>query len=247
MLASIHLADVHLRTAVKVLRSSPEPISTPGLRYASVVGTASLGARLPVPQPRRVGLIALWDDEAALDGFLAAHPLAADLDGGWHVRLETVQAHEYHQARGSDMPGSWPGVSADITGPSLPDGPVVVLTLARTRPSQFLRFGRASLQAARPLGSSPGLIWASALARPPIVATCSLWSSPAALSAYAYGSANSGHGRAMAADRRQPFHQSGVFFRFHPTRSTGQLDGRNPLPADWMTNKTSGSPKPITH
>jgi len=95
------------------------------------------------------------------------------------------------------------------------------------------------------LATSPGLIWASALARPPVVATCSLWTSPEALEAYAYGSAASGHRRAMAADQRRPFHQAGAFFRFHPTRSAGQLDGRNPLPADWMTSEVCGSPTPV--
>jgi hypothetical protein len=237
MLASIHLADVGLRTALKALRAAPSPGSTPGLRYATTVAAASFGGPvLAAPQPGRVGLIALWDDDAALDGFLSGHPLAAALAGGWHVRLTTVHAHEYHRARGSDVVGSWPGLTGDITDPAPPDGPTVVLTLARTRPSQFLRFARASLHAARPLASSPGLIWASALARPPIVATCSLWTSPAALEAYAY-SAGSGHRRAMAADQQRPFHQSGVFFRFHPTRSAGQLDGRNPLAADWMTSE----------
>ena len=244
MLASVHLADVGLRTAVPVLRATPRPESTPGLRYATTVAAAPLGGSLLAPpQPGRVGLIALWDDDAALDEFLAAHPLASILSGGWHVRLAPVQAHEYHRNRGSEQPGSWPGLSGDLDDPAPPAGPKVVLTLARTQPSQFLRFARASIHAAQPLGKSPGLIWASALVRPPIVATFSLWQSPASIEAYAYaGNDDSGHRRAMAADRKQRFHQAGVFFRFQPTRSTGSLDRRNALPGDWMTDNTVQPP-----
>jgi len=243
MLASVHLADVGPRDAVAALRASPRPESTPGLRYASTVVAAPLGrSLLAVPQPGRVGLIALWDDDAAIDGFLVDHPLASIFSGGWHVRLAPVQAHEYHRSRGSEQPGSWPGLSGDVNDPAPPDGPKAVLTLARTRPSQLLRFARASLHAARPLAQSPGFIWASALVRPPIVATFSLWQSPASIEAYAYaGDDDSGHRRAMAADRKRPFHQAGVFFRFHPTRSVGELDGRNALPADWMTDQSDRS------
>jgi len=103
MIASIHLTDVRLRTALKALRTAPRPESTPGLRYATSVAAAPLGGPvLAAPQPGRVGLIALWDDAADLDRFLATHPLATALAGGWHVRLATVHAHEYHRARGSD-------------------------------------------------------------------------------------------------------------------------------------------------
>ncbi len=243
MIGSIHLADLAIPRAIKALRTAPRPESRPGLRYATAVFASPLGGRaLVAPQPRRVGLIALWDDDAALAAFLAADPLAAALASGWHVRLTPVNAHEYHRARGSDTAGTWPGISDDMTDPTPADGPAVVLTLARTRPSQVGRFLRASLQAARPLAASPGLLWATALARPPVVATCSLWSSAAALEAYAYGGSRSGHGRAMAADRKRAFHQAGVFVRFRPDRSAGQLHGRNPLPADWMTNPLTRLP-----
>lgn len=240
MIASVQFADVRPRTALKVLRASPGPGSRPGLRYATTVTSSPLGGRvMAAPQPCRVGLISLWDDDATLDRFQAEDPLAAALAGGWNVRLAVVQAHEYYRARGSETAGSWPGVCGDLTDPEPPTGPAAVLTLARTRPSQFLRFARASLQAARPLEGSPGLIWASALARPPVVATFSLWASPGAVEAYAYRDAGSGHRQAMAADQKRPFHHAGVFFRFHPTRSAGQLDGRNPLAANWMNTQAA--------
>ena len=247
MLASIHVADLSLPAAIRAHRSYPKREATPGLRYATPVLAAPLkGSIFKVPQPRRVGLIALWNDAAALDEFLSTDPMAAALAGGWHVRLATVQAHEYQGARGADQPGVWPGLDGDIDIPAPHRAPAIVLTLARTRPSQIVRFARASQQAARPLANADGLIWTSALVRPPIVATMSVWASPDAVAAYAYGDENSGHRRAMAADRQRPFHQSGVFFRFHPIASAGSLSGRNPIAADWMAGAASGDTSAIS-
>lgn len=75
---------------------------------------------MPRLQPGRLGLIAYWDDEPSLDRFLARHPLAARMDGGWHVRLQPLQ-----------MVGQWPTIPA-IDSPDTTlanDGPVAALTL----------------------------------------------------------------------------------------------------------------------
>lgn len=227
-----------LGRGIGVLRQQLDPARVPGLRYATTLFAAPLGGRrIEPPQPGRVGVLALWDDDASLKGFVAASPLAAALAGGWQARLRPINSHEYHGTRGAGARGSWPGLDEDLTDPSPPEGPVVVVTLARTRPSQGLRFIKASLDAARSLHGAPGLVWATALARPPIVCTCSLWSSGNAAEAYAYGGPDSGHRRALAMDREEPFHHSGVFFRFQPTASVGSLNGRNPLRPDWMAGQ----------
>jgi hypothetical protein len=88
VIASVHVADVGARSALAVLRKAPKPGSTAGLRHANVALTAPLsGSVLPSPSFGRVGLIAFWDGETALDGFLRDHPMAATLaaDGtsGW--------------------------------------------------------------------------------------------------------------------------------------------------------------------
>ena len=72
------------------------------------------------------------------------------------------------------------------------------------------------------------------MARPPFVATCSLWESTEALSDYAYGSDEPAHSDAIAAGHAKPFHQQ-AFIRFRPYGSYGSLDGRNPLSQAWMS------------
>jgi hypothetical protein len=83
--------------------------------------------------------------------------------------------------------------------------------------------------------SNPGLGWATGLARPPFVATCSLWESTKALATYAYGHTAPAHPDAIAAGEAKPFHHESAFIRFRPYGSTGGLEGKNALHADWMT------------
>jgi hypothetical protein len=224
-IASVHLADVGARRALTVLRKAPTAAAVPGLRHANVAVAAPLRrSNVAAPQFRRVALIAFWDDDEALDRFLDAHPLAVALTGGWHTRLEPLRAW-----------GTWPGLPADTPSTRNVDthGPAAVLTLGRLRATQIVRFFRTSAHAERAAQEAPGMTWATALARPPFVATCSLWQSTQALSAYAFGRTPA-HPDAIAADRAKPFHHQSAFIRFRPYDSRGSLGGRNPLSERWM-------------
>lgn len=221
VVASAHVADVGPVAALRALARIPRPGSVPGLRHAEVAAAASLSpSPLPKPTPGRVALVAFWDDDCALDAFLHDHPLAAALSGGWHARLEPLRAF-----------GTWPGLPelpADRATPY--SGPAVVLTLGRLRMTQAVRFVRASAKAEGSAVDAPGMAWGTALARPPLVATLSLWDSVRALSEYAYGRQDPSHVEALAADRARPFHRASAFVRFRPYEISGQLGGRNPLP-----------------
>lgn len=227
MIASVHIADIGVRSALAVLRRAPRPGSIPGLRHADVGLAAPLSRRLrPEAQPGRVGLIAFWDDDDALGAFLADHPLAARLAGGWRVRLAPLRAH-----------GAWPGLPDDVPTARSVDhaGPAVVLTLGRVRIPRVLSFVRTSAKAEGRVVEAPGLLWATGLARPPFLATCSLWQDTRSLSTYAYGAAHPEHPDAVTADRERPFHHRSAFIRFAPSESHGDLGGPNPLTGDWLT------------
>jgi hypothetical protein len=226
MIASVHIANLGVGSALSVVRRAPKPGAVDGLRHANVAITAPLSASLlGKPDFRRVALIAFWDDDRALDRFLADDPLAAKLAGGWHVRMDPLRAF-----------GAWPGLPEDTPGSRAvtADGPVAALTLGHLRFSQAPRFLRFSARAeARALGA-PGLIWATGLARPPFVSTFSLWESTRALSTYAYGRAEPAHPDAISESESKPFHKRQAFIRFRPVASTGGLAGRNPLSESWM-------------
>jgi len=222
VIASVHVADLGVRRALPVLRRAPDPRSTPGLRYAKVALAAPLrSSLLPAPDLGRPALVAFWDDDDALNRFLADGREAAPFAPGWHVRLEPLRAF-----------GSWPGLPTDLPVSRAVDydGPTVVLTLGRLRITQALRFLRTSAKAEAAVIAAPGLIWATGLGRPPFVATCSLWESAHAASTYAYGPKGSAHPSAITNDRARPFHHESAFVRFRPYGSEGRLVGKNPLP-----------------
>ena len=222
MVASIHLADVPMRTALRLLRRPPQPEATDGLLHANVAAAVPLRRRaIPsVPQLRRVALIGFWADEAALEAFLDKDPAAEALAGGWSARLHPLRKF-----------GTWPGLSDDIPASRSTDytGLSVVLTLGRVRLPRVITFLRTSGRAEAQAVVSDGLVWGTALARPPFVATCSIWESTKALSTYAYGRSHPEHTHAIEVDARKPFHHQSAFVRFRPTHATGSLQGKNPL------------------
>lgn len=222
MIVSMHIADVSRPAALRFLLTKLDPDEGRGLRYAQPVITAPLSGRLlPRPDLGRVGLIAAWADDSALDDFLAHDPLAASLAHGWRVRLSPTR-----------VVGSWsqlPGLPAEEQ-PMDDAEPAAVLTIGRLRPAQTFRFLRATAAAEDLVVRDPAVLAATGLARPPaLVATFSLWRSTGAMRAYARGELEPGHRAAVHAHAARPFHSESAFVRFRPYRAEGSWDGRDPL------------------
>src|SRR5688572_17119178 len=131
---SVHIADVGFPKSVGCLRH-PRPASIPGLLHGNAGVAATFGTTPARPSPGRVGLIAFWEDEPALEQFEATHPLAATLGGGVVVHARPLRIH-----------GAWPGVGDDVPKQRNVEheGPVLVLTLAKTKLSRTIPFFRAS-------------------------------------------------------------------------------------------------------
>lgn len=224
MIASVHLADVGKRAALSLSPGRLDLAKVSGLRHAEITIAAPLSAHLlPRPDLGRVGLIAMWDDDRALDDFLLRHPLAQQLSHGWRVRLQPTRIF-----------GAWPPMAGLLKHeePMDDDEPAAVLTIGRLRLSQTVRFLRASAAAEALALDDPSLLASTGLARPPaLVATFSLWRSTAAMRAYAQGSVHAGHLAAIQAHAAQPFHHESAFIRFRPYASEGNWDGGDPLAA----------------
>lgn len=219
--ASVHIADVGLPKSLGLIRH-PRPASIPGLLRANAGLAATFGTTPARPSPGRVGLIAFWQDEAALQRFEATHPLAAALGGGLVVHARPLRIH-----------GAWPGIDDGVPKQRNVehDGPVLVLTLARTKVSRFLPFFRASQPAEKAVATAPGNVFSSAVLRPPFISSVSLWESSDSAMDYAYSGHQAGHPEAIAAGRVKPFHHQQAFVRLAITELRGSLVGRNPLPA----------------
>jgi hypothetical protein len=223
VIVSVHLAEVGWRRAPRMLRGRPAISDVPGLTYAEpVLGTPLRDGPVPRPGPGRIGLIAAWEDDGALDRFLADHPLAARFADGWHVRLEPLRVY-----------GSWsrmPGLPTRER-PVDSEEPVAVLTLGHTKLHRAVPFLRTSEPAERAAVGDAAVLASTAFARPPrFVSTFSLWRSAAAMREYAH-SPDGAHQAAVRADRAKPFHREAAFIRFRPYASPGRWGGRDPLAA----------------
>ncbi len=221
MIVTVQLADLGVRGAVSSLARRLDLSDVPGLRSAETALLAPLAANRP-PPIGRVGLIAFWDDDSAADRFVAGHPVGRRFDGGVRAHLRPLRAY-----------GSWPGLPDDVpTGRAIVhEGPVVVLTLARIRASQTIRFARTSRPAEKAATEHEGMIWGTAAARLPFLATISIWVDAQAAAGYAYGKQRPAHHDAIERQRVKDFHRESAFIRFAPTRITGAIHGSNPFDA----------------
>jgi hypothetical protein len=222
VIASFHIADVGKLAGLRLLRLRPSRRSIPGLHYGVLTVTAPLSERLlPRLDAGRVALIAAWDDDGALDRFLAADPLAQALADGWRTRLQATHIF-----------GAWPPLDGLVSEqpPMATDEPVAVLTIGRLRLSQARRFLQAGAAAERLAVRDTSVLRGTGLARPPgLVATFSLWQSTGAMRAYAGGPAGSEHRDAVKAHAERPFHHASAFIRFRPYGAEGEWNGENPL------------------
>ena len=222
MIVSVHLADVGWLQVQKLLFQGIDAARVPGMTYAEPAFTVPIGKRIPRPPPNRIGLIAAWDDDAALDRFLAGHPSGERLARGWHARLEPCRCS-----------GSWsrmPGLPEKEL-PVDDDEPVAALTLGRLRILRTRPFLKAGGPAERDAIQNPAVLASTGfarLARPRLVSTFSIWRSAAAMREYAFGK-DGPHQAAVRADRARPFHHESAFVRFRPYASQGSWDGRDPL------------------
>lgn len=161
MLHSFHLAEVPAGATARAMARRPgarRPV--PGLRLAEPMGSMRLGAPVVSTdrmQLRRLAMFCAWDDESALDAFLASDPLGRRLADGWHVRLEFLRRWG-RVAELADLP--------EVAGRSDPEEPAVAFTLARMKIPEVPRFLHWGRPVERFVRDHPGVTLALAAARP---------------------------------------------------------------------------------
>ncbi|MBK9179728.1 MAG: spheroidene monooxygenase [Acidimicrobiales bacterium] len=203
---------------------------TAGLRFARLLGTGRGQSTAPGADLCRWALLAAWDSEDALDGFLAGSPVAARwADHGretWTVRLRTISAHGTWSGRRPFAPAPAPA-PAPASGSG--SGPVAVLTRATVRPRHWRAFRAAVAPVDARLGAQPGRLASVGIGEWPVglQATFSLWAGAADVRAFAY--ADPLHRDVIRRTRTEGWYRSELFARFRPLAANGTWDGRDPL------------------
>ncbi len=229
MIASFHLTRYpreHAQRAIsRMAFDRPLLARTAGLRFWRLLGTGrgnamSLGADL-----RRWAMFAVWQDDAALDRFLARSSVPAEWRAHgqetWMVRLGYAGGH-----------GQWGGRDPfeGMTAQALAPGQTVaVLTRAAISPRRLARFYRAVPQVDRALGEADGCVRAVGIGEWPLArqATFSLWRDTSAVRGFAY--AGGTHAAVIARTRTEGWFSEECFARFVPYASDGSWDGTDPL------------------
>jgi hypothetical protein len=205
---------------------------TDGVRFWRLCGTGRGSTTVGSSDLRRRAVFALWNNEAALDSFIASAPLAAHWQSAseyWHVRLNGAGGHGTW--RGVDVPGALGVAAVHGTDAAGNNGPIAVVTRADVHLRRWRAFSASRPAVDRELHAAEGLLAVLGFGEAPIgrQATFSLWSSRAAASAFAYG--QPAHRAVIERTRREQWYGEEMFARFVPYASTGTWDGVDPLAA----------------
>lgn len=227
VVVSLHLWGVPLRRLPLVLtRMAADRArlrSVPGLRFARLLGTGAGRTFTPGDaDPRRWGVLSVWEDERAADSFDEG-PVVGRwrriAEEEWATRLRPLSARGLWAGQepfGRPVPSPW-------------QGPVAAVTRARLAPRTALRFWRAVPPVAADLHRAPGLLLALGIGEAPIglQGTFSVWSGTPALNHFAYE--RPAHVSVVGRTVPERWYAEELFARFAVLSTRGRLDGVDPL------------------
>ena len=199
----------------------------PGVRFAKMLGTGD-GRTFTARDAdlTRYGLLTTWASPAAAAAFESTR-----VARGWaSLATETFRADLAPLVSQGQWSGRTP-FGAPVPrrpGPGH-DGPVAALTRARLTTRKAAQFWAAVPPVSAALRQQPGLLVGLGIGEAPLglQGTFSLWSSATALRDFAHR--DPAHVEVIRRTAEQRWYAEELFARFAVLRTTGTLDGRDPL------------------
>ncbi|MGG5577135.1 hypothetical protein ACPDHL_07325 [Myroides sp. C15-4] len=224
-LFSYHLAKLSLFSALKTLVFRPKAATIPGLIHADTMHAMVLGSAILSPSRfllRQIVVFAQWENEEALDHFLATDPTGKQLTKGWHIRLQF--ARQWGVLSKYEIPKEGIDLATENEA-------VVAVTLARMKYFQvprFIRWGRPTEKLVRD-HPAPTLALAS-FSFPTTISTFSIWPSVQTMTDMVLGHSKveqpQRHKKAMQERSRKDFHLEFSTLRFKPIAEYGTWQGQ---------------------
>lgn len=177
------------------------------------------------PEFRRWGFFGIWQEEAALNHFLEASPVAREWQKRgaetWHIWLQPIRAR-----------GNWQGTKLleGVDSVEAPHAPAALLTRVDIRLSKVPAFWLgATYPAVTDVRKAPGFVAGVAMTELPLVeaATFTIWRSCGDATNFAYS--RSAHQEIVARNGRERITKMFSAAYFHPYRSVGTWRGQDPL------------------
>ncbi len=189
----------------------------PGLRFFKVLGSGYEGGFGLQASGSRQGLFCLFESAESAANFLHTSPVCTAYRE--HAREFFSVTLKAYSCR-----GTWAGKPLPLAAQQAPEGTVAVLTRASIRPTKALAFWKKAPPAERSLEAAQGCLLAAGLGEAPVFrqATFSLWTSVAAMEAYARQGA---HLEAIKAAHEGGYFSESMFVRFVPEAATGVYKG----------------------
>ena len=197
--------------------------SVPGVSFYKMLGSGGARGFSIWPNFGAYGLLMIWHNESAAEKFFAENEYYAEMvqksSEQWTIYMRSFQSHGY-----------WEGQQPfEETIDFKPDQPVCVITRATIYTKYLWRFWRFVPPVSRSVHDKDGKIFTIGIGELPIVqqATFSVWRNAESMKAYAYKSEY--HKKVVQKTRELGWYKEELFARFHPYRSKGSWNGKNPL------------------
>lgn len=222
---SYHLIELPLFTALKGLISKPFAKNTNGLIHAEYMTVMTLGSAILSPKRMMIGQVAIfaqWENERALEEYLANNNFGKKLAKAWHVRLEFLR--QWGKFNKFIIPENKDKIEIN-------NSPVVAVTIARMKPLEVPRFIHWGRPVEKLVRDHPGTTLSLAsFTFPNTVSTFSIWKTGKEMTDMVHGHSAipepKRHSNAMKERNRRDFHFEFTTLRFKALAEDGSWKGQ---------------------